>query len=85
MDLRLLLLIAFIILNQSCSPKLKGPNYNTGASHNKTNSTRGSVINKEVNRNWKNTKNIRKRSKYSRIANKQSKRYHKLNSKRYIN
>lgn len=81
-------LISFIciIALLACSPKIKGPNYNIGSSHNQTNSLRHSVISKEVNRNLKNTKRLRKRSKYSRIAKKRSRKNlnNNLNNKKYI-
>lgn len=79
-----LMIIALIFLTQSCASKMDGPNYNVGKSHNETNSLRRSTIKKEVNRNWKNTKKIRNRSKYSKIATKKIKNSGRFNHKKFI-
>jgi hypothetical protein len=85
MRLRLIAL-AFLILINSCSTNIKGPNYNVGSSHNQTNKLRSRVISQEVNRNRKNTKKLRNRKRNSRIASKAYKmRSKRFNNKRYIN
>ena len=66
----------------SCTPRIKGPNYNVGNSHNSCNSMRRSVVNREDLR-MKNAM-IKHRQKYTRGA----KRVKKSNSRKknkYIN
>jgi hypothetical protein len=85
MKLRLTV-FAFLILSNSCSTNIKGPNYNVGSSRNQTNKLRSKVISQEVNRNWKNTKKLRNRKRNSKIASKAYKKSSKrFNNKKYIN
>lgn len=56
--------LLIVIITFSCTPKIHGPNYNVGVSHNKSNFLRHSVVKKEDLR-MKNAM-IKHRRKYSR-------------------
>lgn len=70
------LILYFLII--SCNPKIKGPNYNSAKSHNKTLNLRNKVVQKEDFR-MKNAM-IKHRKKYSRNIN-FNKKYNKSNKK----
>jgi hypothetical protein len=64
MVLRGIFFITLIITIYSCSSAIKGPNYNSSSSHNKTLKDRRSIIIKEDSRMKKSM--IKHRKKYSR-------------------
>ena len=68
-----------ILLIISCNPRIKGPNYNVGVSHNKSVSLRHKVVNKEDLR-MKNAM-IKNRQKHSRGIKRTKKRSHKKGNK----
>jgi hypothetical protein len=80
--LKIIVTIFVLTILYSCTPRIYGPNYNVGVSHNKSNSLRHNVVRKEDLR-MKNAM-IKHRQKYSRGI-KRIKKNNTKKSNKYIN